>query len=335
MKLDILQNPNITLKDNAFFFSLPTQNIPPASQTIFKHNQKELEALSEYFGGESGGNFSFLSGAFSELLLSLHTHKHNIALALSNHQQAYQSYHLLKSIIPITPILPTQESGIIENLNRFNSCDTFIIPYINQDLLTINPIQKLIKQREDALFIIDISYAVRFGLKPKIEKNTIFLCDCESLGFLRGHGVFLSSLSHTHYFSPTRYTHQLYGTLLQKIKSYCTPKEDKKEEFFSLLNHKDISLFAPLTHSLCNTLALRLKGVKARNLLQSLQIEGINVINGQECLFGFSRPSFLLQEMGYTELISRELLSISFTDFDPKIPSILAHHYNQLRTLEI
>lgn len=335
MKLDVLQNPKITLEDNAFFFSHLTQNIPPISQAIFKRNQKELETLSQYFDGESGGGFSFLSGAFSELLLSLHAHNHKIALALSNHQQAYESYQLLKSIIPITPILPQIESGIIDSLNGFENNDVFIIPHINQDLLTINPIKKLINQREDALFIIDISYAVRFGLKPKMRKNTIFLCDSESLGLLRGYGVFLSSVSHTHYFPRTRHIDQLYSNILEKIQSYSTPIEDQKEEFFSLLKNPDISLFAPLSHSLCNTLALRFKGIKARNLLQSLQIEGIDAINGQECLFGFSKPSFLLQEMGYTELSARELLSISFVEFNPRIPQILSQHYNQLKILEI
>ena len=173
MKLDVLQNPN--LEDNAFLLSSSTQNIPPISQNIFKRNQRELESLSEYFGGESGGNFSFLSGAFLELFLSLHTCGHKIALALSNHQQAYDAYKLIKNFIPITPILPSTQSGIIESIEEFNQCDVFIIPLVNQDLLTLNPIEKLMEQREDAIFIIDISYGVRFSLTPKLTSKTIFL----------------------------------------------------------------------------------------------------------------------------------------------------------------
>lgn len=333
MKLDVLQNP--ILEDNTFFLSSNTQNIPPISQSIFKRNQKELESLSEYFGGESGGNFSFLSGAFLELFLSLHTCGHKIALALSNHQQAYDAYKLIKNFIPITPILPSVQSGIIENLDELNECDVFIIPLVNQDLLTLNPIEELMKQREDAIFIVDISYGVRFGLTPKLTPKSIFLCEAESFGFLRGHGVFLSYKEYLPYFPRTRYVDHLYAKLLERIKSCSTPLIDKKEEFFSLFKDKNISLFAPLSNSLPNTLALRFRGIKARNLLQGLVLEDIEAINGQECLFGFFSPSFLLQAMGYSELEARELLSVSFLDFDPKIPIILEKHYIQLKTLEI
>lgn len=334
MKLDILQNPPIGLEDNTFLFSSNTQNIPPISQAIFKRNQKELERLSEYFGGESGGNFSFLSGAFLELLLSLHSHNHKIALALSNHQQCYEAYKLAKALIPFSPILPDIKSGVIESLDRFRDCDVFIIPLVNQDLLTLNDIDRLTQEREDAIFIIDISYGVRFAFSPKLKAKTIFLLDGESLGFLRGNGVFLCHNEFLSYFPRPRYVDGLYKKMLEKVKG-IEPMEDKKEEFFSLLQDENISLFAPLSHSLCNTLALRFSGIKARNLLQSLQIEGIEAINGQECLFGFSSPSFLLQEMGYTELTSRELLSISFADFNPDIPNILKRHYYQLKNLEI
>lgn len=335
MKLDVLQNANTSLEDNAFLLSLPTQNIPPISQNIFKRNQKELEALSEYFGGESGGNFSFLSGDFSQLFLSLHTHNHKIAFGISNHQQAYEAYKLCKNLIPIKPIAPSAQSAIIEDIQDYKDCDVFIIPLVNQDLLTLNPIEKLMAQREDALFIIDISYGVRFGFKPQIQANTIFLCEGESLGFLRGNGVFLCLNSLAHLFPRTRYINHFYAKLLEKIKSYSTPPLDQKEEFFSLLDDENISLFAPLSSSLCNTLALRFKGIKARNLLQSLVLEEIEAINGQECLFGFFSPSFVLQEIGYTELEARELLSISFTQLDVNVPKILAKHYKQLKTLEI
>lgn len=335
MKLDVLQNPPISLEDNAFLFSSNTQNIPPVSQNIFKRNQKELENLSAYFGGESGGNFSFLSGDFAQLFLSLHSHNHKIAFAISNHQQAYEAYKLCRDLIPLTPITPSIQNGVIEDIQDLKDCDVFIIPLVNQDLLTLNPIEKLIKQREDAIFIIDISYGVRFSLTPKLRENSIFLCDAETLGFLRGNGVFLCSPSLTHLFPRTRYVDNLYAKILEKIKIYSSTIIDKKEEFFSLFEDENISLFAPLSFSLCNTLALRFKGIKARNLLQSLLIEEIEAINGQECLFGFFSPSFVLQEMGYSELEARELLSISFTHFNPKIPAILKKHYFQLKTLEI
>ena len=43
-------------------------------------------------------------------------------------------------------------------------------------------------------------------------------------------------------------------------------------------------------------------------------MEGIFAINGQDCLFGNAKPSFVLASQGYDEPSTRELLSISYND---------------------
>lgn len=341
MYLDTLQNPEIKSELNACFFSQRTQNLPPISRASFAKNENDLKALSAYFGGESGGNFGFLSGTFIELFLRLRNLK--IGFALSNHQQAYQAYKLCKDICHFVPILPTLDEGIILKIPH---CDVYLLPYINQDLLTCNPIAMLkeqaLAQNPQSLFIIDVSYALARGerLDFAIDDQTIFLCDGESLGFLRGSGVFLGLEKHASLFSPTRYINEFYANFLQEVsRLQNTPqKEDKKEVFFrslQLILSDDVSLFAPMTSLFRNTLPLRLKGIKARNLLQSLFLEKIFAINGQDCLFGFQSPSFVLQEMGYTELESRELLSLSFDDFDSSVVQRLALHYQNIKKLEI
>lgn len=341
MHLDLLQNPVLKPKLNACFFSQRTQNLPPIAQACFAQNKNDLRALSAYFGGESGGNFGFLSGAFLELFLRLGDVK--IGFALSNHQQAYQAYKLSEKICHFVPILPDLYQGVILDVPP---CDVYILPYINQDLLTRNPIatlkEQILLKNPQSLLIIDVSYALARGepLDFKIDSQTIFLCDGESLGFLRGYGVFLGLEKHACLFSPTRYVNGFYASLLQEIQRLQSmPKtEDQKELFFYSLQAilaDDVSLFAPLTSSFCNTLALRLKGIKARNLLQSLFLEEIFAINGQDCLFGFQSPSFVLQEMGYTELDSRELLSLSFDEFNPLVIEKIAHHYQNIKKLEI
>lgn len=340
MHLDLLQNPPLT-DINLCLLNRKTQNIPPISQAIFKQNQQEIRTLSAYFGGEDGGNFSFSSGDFLELFIKLRDYK--IAFAISNHQQAYQAYKLAKDLCHFYPIAPQRDTGIITDLP---TCDVYMIPYINQDLLTYNPIAKLqneiLTKNPNALMIIDISYALARGetLDFKLCPQSIFLCDGESLGFLRGYGVFLTSSKNCSLFPPTRYIDGFYTAFLSEIKKReSSPKiQDQKEQVFEYLKQKlkeDVDLFAPLDSAMPNTLALRLKNIKARNLLQSLFLDQIFGINGQECLFGFSSPSFVLQEMGYIQDQARELLSLSFDAIPTHILDTLILHYQNLRNLEI
>lgn len=340
MHLDLLQNPPLT-DSNAILLARRTQNIPPISQEIFKKNQKDIRALSAYFGGEGGGNFSFLSGDFVELFLRLGNQK--VAFAISNHQQAYQAYKLAQKFSHLFPITPSCQSGIIEEIPY---CDVCIIPLINQDLLTYNPIDRLktqgIKKNPNMIFIIDISYALARGEKitTRICSQSILLCDGESLGFLRGYGVFLCHDHLSHLFSPIRYIDGFYQVFLEEIqKRENSPKpQDQKEQIYLEFKQElgeDVGLFAPFDFAMPNTLALRLKNIKARNLLQSLFLEEIFAINGQECLFGFSSPSFVLQEMGYTQLQARELLSLSFEHFPSHAVKAFIQHYRNLKNLEI
>ncbi|ANV98373.1 hypothetical protein BBW65_05980 [Helicobacter enhydrae] len=340
MKLDFLQNPPISTELNAFLLQRQTCNLPPIQQNLFKEEQECLSRLSNLFGGDSGGNFGFGSGDFLELLFALKAQNLNIAFAISNHQQAYYAYQNFKQFFPITPIIPSQQQGIIEALPT--DCDVFILPLINQDLLTLNPIQQLkaevLQSNPNALFIIDISEYLVFESYQalKLDAHTIFLCNAENLGFLRGNGVFLSHNKHTSLFPPTRYTQGFYSALYAKILSQ-TPPPNQNAECFLFLQQllTEVGLFAPLHSCFTNSLPLRLPNIKARTLIQSLFLEHISAINGQQCLFGFSQPSFVLQEMGYTQTQSRELLSLSFEHLHLESIQKLAEAYTQIRILEV
>lgn len=123
-----------------------------------------------------------------------------------------------------------------------------------------------------------------------------------------------------------------------RLKAYLLPLRLKilKCNFFESLKAKlqdNIGLFAPLHLSAPNTLALRLKHIKAREIIQALQIEGIYAINGLDCLYGNAKPSFVLQSMGYEEAQCRELISISYVDLKDieSIATSIANAYLQLR----
>ena len=113
---------------------------------------------------------------------------------------------------------------------------------------------------------------------------------------------------------------------------HLTQSPKDSQSIKSLLSNFSIYFFETSS----NTLPLGLKGIKARNLIQSLIFDDISLINGQECLFGFAKPSFVLQLMGYSENQSRELLSLSFkekVDIN-RLAQKIIQKYRQIKSLQ-
>lgn len=248
---------------------------------------------------------------------------------------------------------------IQENSVRTDCIDStqsiaFFIPLINQDLLTLNPIKSLIEEifttYENVLIFCDISLFLSSLTQEKcaflrslMNLRVFFICNGESIGLIRKSGFILSP---TQTLSPALKDYNttqllrphLFKAALIALESIlATPKaEDSKVQFFESLKAKlqdNIGLFAPLHLSAPNTLALRLKHIKAREIIQALQIEGIYAINGLDCLYGNAKPSFVLQSMGYEEAQCRELISISYVDLKDieSIATSIANAYLQLR----
>lgn len=347
--LDRLQNPPLNRELNQRLIDVKTANyqsiLPIQSQEIFKENV----ALRELLGAKFLRPFSFNLESFYFLLTNL-CHHYKVALALSSHNMLYCAYWELPLQYRenIFTLLPDFTSGSIHQDSIKAAldfgADCFVLPFMNEDILTLNPIESL---PQNVLKVVDISYAVALNLP--LPKADIMLLNGENLGIMRPFGILASNefygISNVYLEIP-----HLYDVFRQAImlKTSCAKSvasrfpSDLARDFFNALEanlakmglRESCYLFYPTPP---NTLALGLKGIKARNLIQSLLFDGLNVINGQECLFGFARPSFVLREMGYTQEQSRELLSLSFLDISPSlIPQIaqkIAQKYAQLRAL--
>lgn len=86
------------------------------------------------------------------------------------------------------------------------------------------------------------------------------------------------------------------------------------------------------------TLHFALKNIKARELIRTLSLDEIYISNGEGCSLGLSRPSRVIQTMGYDETTSRNAITLSFSEkYDEqtieKIVNKIAKKYLQIKVL--
>ncbi|WP_104721748.1 nitrogen fixation protein NifS [Helicobacter mesocricetorum] len=331
--LDYLQNPPIKHNLMQEFIQVDSPNYfaltPNASQKI----QQDKEALNLVLKTKALKPFSFSLESFYFLLDQL-SQQFKVALILSSHKMLYEaSLHFKKGTF--IPLIPNFEDGKIPIDKAIaEGADCFIVPYLNEDILTSNAnLDEILKPY---FSIWDISYALALKL-PLPQNANIYLANGENLGLIRPLGI-MASKDKDFYGLSVGYLEleNLYAVFLQAIQTQKISHKDYALPFFENLHNllgDDSYIFYP---SVANTLALGLKGIKARSFIQSLIFDNIRLINGQDCLFGFLSPSFVLQLMGHTQERARELLSISFIDFQGDIQKLtqkLAQKYLQVKAL--
>lgn len=115
-----------------------------------------------------------------------------------------------------------------------------------------------------------------------------------------------------------------------------------KEKFLEKLKEKlkdNIYFFVDNKNTLPYTLHFALKNIKAREIIRTLAFDNIFLSNGEGCSLGLSKPSRIIQAMGYDETTSRNAISLNFLqDFDEetilKIVDKIEQKYKQIRVLE-
>jgi len=124
---------------------------------------------------------------------------------------------------------------------------------------------------------------------------------------------------------------------LEKQKGNCQVKNILIEELCKLFS-EDIHLFVDKQKTLPNSLHFGLKGIKARELIRTMALSKIYISNGEGCSLGLSKPSRIIQEMGYAEEMSRTAISLSFIDDITKediinFTKVLYLKYQQIKML--
>ena len=124
---------------------------------------------------------------------------------------------------------------------------------------------------------------------------------------------------------------------LENQKTQTSIKEIFIEELCKLFS-EDITLFVDTKKTLENSIHFGLKGIKARELIRTMALSKIYISNGEGCSLGLSKPSRIIQEMGYDEMMSRTAISLSFNEDIKKeeivkFTKILYLKYQQIKML--
>ncbi|MDD3009176.1 MAG: cysteine desulfurase [Arcobacter sp.] len=93
---------------------------------------------------------------------------------------------------------------------------------------------------------------------------------------------------------------------------------EMKEKFLEKLKEKfaeDLYFFVYPKDTLSYSLHFALKSIKARELIRTLALNNIFLTNGEGCSLGLSKPSRIIQAMGYDELTSRNSIQMAFNRF--------------------
>lgn len=95
---------------------------------------------------------------------------------------------------------------------------------------------------------------------------------------------------------------------------FNTALKTKFEAKLKVQFKEDIYFFVNPNDTLDYALHFGLKGIKARELIRTLALSEIYITNGEGCSLGLSKPSRIVQAMGYDETTSRNAICFSFVD---------------------
>lgn len=90
---------------------------------------------------------------------------------------------------------------------------------------------------------------------------------------------------------------------------------EMKDKFLQKLKEKfkdDLYFFVNPADTLPYSLHIALKGIKARELIRTLALNKIFLTNGEGCSLGLSKPSRIIQNMGYDDQTSRNSIQLAF-----------------------
>lgn len=290
--------------------------------------------------------FAWSSESFYALFIPYLTQGKKLVVVKSSNYFCKEAFLRLKNLYPhLVYLLTPNSKGVISEellLEVANQgCSVYFIPFLNEDILTSNQHLSNVLQQEafrDCVIYWDCSYGLALG--ENLPFGHYFLAWGIPFGLPDFFGWIASAKEESLFSNPVKrgffslwsevlktrknLEFSKVGEFLEELRSECGKffKEDLPTPFFS-------SELSPK-----NALAIRFFGIKASELVGSLSLEDISAINGIECHLALSRPSFVLRDMGYSEKIARELLSISIGQIDCKeVAKRVARAYCTMRQI--
>lgn len=315
----------------------------PEANNLSVSNTLSIEALSSNveFEGLSKNltsrfnftclhSFSFSKEGFLGLMLELRA---DIVVSLGESEALLQAAELYEALGFKVVYISLMSDGTIdyEAIKSLKLKYLFISSYIIDTFVRVD-LQK-VKELFSGTLISNIS--------ATLDADN---CDVAYFDVYKLSGYFTHSvLLHNNLFKEQNIAN--IDTIGLKLISDATNKNIEqitcKNEFIKILTEtlrEDLIFFVDADITLNNVVHFGLKGIKAREVIRNLSLDNIFVTNGEGCSLGLSRPSRILQAMGYTELQSRQALSLSFcknlsSDDILYVVSKIGKSYRQIKAL--
>jgi cysteine desulfurase len=288
------------------------------------------KSLTSKFNFSNLHSFSFSKEGFLGLMLELKT---DIAVSLGESEAVVQAAQIYESLGFSVTYINLMPDGTIDykTINSLKQKYLFVSPYIIDTFVKVD--LKKVKELFSGTLISNIS--------ATLDATN---CDVAYFDVYKLSGYFTHSvLLHNELFGEQNISS--IDTVGLKLISDAVNKDINpiscKNEFIKVLAETikdDLIFFVDPDSTLNNVVHFGLKGIKAREVIRNLSLENIFVTNGEGCSLGLSRPSRIIQTMGYTELQSRQALSLSFcknlsSDEILYVVSKIGKSYRQIKAL--
>ena len=290
------------------------------------------DSFKKEFAFESLNYFSFCKSGFLSLLLQLNK-KGKIAVSLGETQSLIDACEIFCSLGFDILYLDLNKDGSV-NLDKLKDqkIDFLFISSYTVDTFYKNSLEN-VKKLTDTKIISnasasfdknsDVIYFDSYKLTGFSTKSIILFNQnlFEEQAIFEKDGISLNNIFQS----------------LKNQKFENSMKEIFKEKLENSLKD-NLYYFIDNKNSLEYTLHFALKGIKARELIRTLALDEILISNGEGCSLGLSKPSRVIQAMGYDELTSRNAITLSFeksysiSEID-KIVNLISKRYLQIKVL--
>jgi len=321
-----------TMKFNSLQFNSTncTKELSRYSLEVLQKNEKLEEVYKSYkdiFSKDKVKNISFSEDGFCALFLSLNG---KIAVSVGESEFIVQGAQKAKTLGADISFVLLQKDGTLDTDSLDEGFDfIFISSYVIDTYVKVD-LQKVKKNTKAKI--------VSNATVHKSEYSDIYLLDGYKLCGIGASGIFIYDEG----FSKDALSQIDLLSLETSLNAY---KEKKvlsrvKQRFLKEFQRAfldDLYLFVDPESCLEFTLHLGLRDIKMRDIIRTLAFEDILITNGEGCSLGLSRPSRILQEMGYSEDESRWGLSLDFSEelSDEQIEQVVETIYKKYRQIKV
>lgn len=270
-----------------------------------------LNSFENRFSFSKTKTFSFSKEGFLALFIELRQNYKDakIAICESESEALIEAYKIYKELGFEIKLIPLNKDGSV-NKNEIKEAEIdflFISSYVM-----------------DTFYITDLK-EIKTLTNAKIVSNaSAYFSNYSDAVYFDNYKLSGYSLNAVLLFNDSLFLENSLGfidTISMKICYEAINKQtfnnSLKDVFLEKLIEKfkdDIYFFVDNSKTLPFTLHIALKNIKARELIRTLVFDNIYLSNGEGCSLGLSKPSRVIQAMGYDETTSRNALSFSFKE---------------------